>query len=133
MDSFQEAMTEYREQLKKGTIQKAYRGLMEYLMVLRTYFMNKYPESFVSGSLYHGYMDMTYFSFIPESIKNLKLKPVIVFVHEAFRFDVWLAATNKQVQEKYWKLFKENGWDKYRLVPDTKGCDAILEIGRAHV
>lgn len=127
METFQEAMMEYKEQLKKGHLQKAYRGLMEYLMELRTYFMKKYPESFVSGSLYYGYMDMSYFSFIPESMKDLKLKPAIVFVHEAFRFEIWLAATNKQIQEKYWKLFKENGWDKYRLVPDTKGYDAILE------
>lgn len=127
MDSFQEAMIVYKEQLEKGFVQKAYRGLMEYMMALRTYFMNRYPESFVSGSLYYGYMDMTYFSFIPESMKDLKLKPAIVFIHEALRFEIWLAATNKQVQANYWKLFKDDGWDKYRLVPDTKGYDAILE------
>jgi len=127
MESFHEYMDEYRRQLEKGAIQKAYRGLMEYVMALRTHFQEKYPDYFVSGSIYYGYMDMTYFSFIPKSLQERKLKPAIVFVHEAFRFEVWLAAYNKQVQSKYWKLFKESGWNKYHLVPNTKGVDAILE------
>ena len=67
MDSFKESMSEYRKQLEKGTIQKAYRGLMDYIMGLRSYFENKYPDYYVSGSVYFGYMDMTYFSFFPES------------------------------------------------------------------
>ena len=65
MESLHECMNEYRKQLEKGYIQKAYRGLMEYIMDLRTHFKNKYPDSFVSGSIYYGYMDMTYFAFSP--------------------------------------------------------------------
>lgn len=127
MESFSEHMHEYRKQLQKGAIQKAYRGLMEYIMNLRTHFQNKYPDYFVSGSIYYGYMEMTYFSLIPESLKQRKLKAAIVFLHEAFRFEVWLAAYNKQVQARYWKLLKDSGWDKYRIVPTTKGADSILE------
>jgi len=67
--SFQELMTEYRKQLEKGQIQKAYQGLMDYVMGLRSYFENKYPEYTVSGTVYFGYMDMTYFSFFPDSLK----------------------------------------------------------------
>ena len=70
---------------------------------------------------------MTYFSFIPESLKQRNLKIAIVFIHEAFRFEVWLAGNNKQVQTQYWELFKESGWNKYHLVPTTKGVDSILE------
>ena len=39
-------------------------------MELRTQLKNKYPDYFVSGSIYYGYMDMTYFSFFPESLKH---------------------------------------------------------------
>ena len=70
MESFQEFMNEYKKQMKKGTIQEAYKGLMEYIMELRTYFKKKYPDYFASGSIYYGYMDMTYFSFIPDSLKH---------------------------------------------------------------
>ena len=127
MESFNEYMSEYRKQLEKGAINKAYKGLMEYIMSLRTHFKSKYPDYFVSSNIYYGYMDMTYFSFFPESFKHRKLKIAIVFLHEAFRFEVWLAGNNKQVQSKYWQLFKESDWKKYRVVPTTKGVDSIVE------
>jgi hypothetical protein len=126
MESFREYVDEYKRQLGKGAIQKAYRGLMDYIMDLRTHLMNKYPDHVVSG-MYYGYMDMTYFAFSPQSLKNRGLKIALVFVHEAFRFEVWLAAHNKQVQARYWKLFKDSGWDEYCIVPTTKGVDAIIE------
>jgi hypothetical protein len=43
-------------------------------------------------------MDMTNFSFIPKSFKQRNLKIAVVFIHEAFRFEAWLAGYNKQVQ-----------------------------------
>jgi hypothetical protein len=127
MGSFQESINEYKKQLEKGAIQEAYKGLMEYIMDLKTHFKNKYPDYVVSGSLYYGYMDMTYFSFFPKSLKDRNLKIAIVFIHAAFRFEVWLAGYNKQVQTKYWELFKENNWNKYNLVPTTQGVDSIVE------
>ena len=127
MGSFQTSVNEYRKQLQKGVIQKAYKGLLEYMLELRTYFKNKYPDHFVSGSIYEGYMDMTYFSFIPESFKQRKLKIAIVLIHKTCRFEVWLAGYNKQVQAETWKMIKESGWDQYPLVQSLEGVDAILE------
>ena len=125
---FHKDIVEYKKQLDKGIIQKAYKGLMEYIMSLRTYFHNKYPDYFVSGNIYYGYMDMTYFSFFPDSLKQRKLKAGIVFLYDSFKFEVWLFGYNKKVQAKYWELLKESGWDKYHLVPTTKGNDSILEF-----
>lgn len=127
MVSFNDSMVEYRNQLKKGTIQKAYRGLMEYFGSLRSHFKNKYPNYAVSGSIYFGYMDMTYFAVIPPSLKELKLKIAIVFLHEEFRFEAWLGGYNKTVQKEYWDLVKEKGWDKYRVPLNIKGIDSIIE------
>ena len=70
---------------------------------------------------------MTYFSFFPESLKKRKLKVGILFVHETFRFEIWLFGINKQIQAKYWKLFKESGWNKYHIISTTKGVDSIIE------
>jgi hypothetical protein len=127
METFQEFVIEYKKQLEKGAIQMAYKGLMEYVMALRTYFKNKYPDYFVSGSIYYGYMDMTYFSFFPESLKQRNLKVALVFIHDKCIFEVWLGGYNKQVQSRYWNLFKESDWKKYPIVPTTIGADAILE------
>jgi len=126
MPPFHESIREYKKQLEKGEIQKAYRGLMGYIMDLRTHFKNTCPDYFVSG-LYQGYMDMSYFSFSPRPFKQRNLKIAIVFLHETFRFEVWLAGYNKQVQAEYWKLFHESGWKNYRVVPTTKGADSIVE------
>jgi hypothetical protein len=120
-------MIEYRKQLEKGAIQTAYKGLMEYFMGLRTHFSKKYPHYSLSGSIYFGHMDMTYFSIFPKTLKDRSLKIAIVFLHEAFRFEVWLAGVNKQVQTKYWKLIKESDWDKYHLVPTPIRTDSIIE------
>ena len=127
VESLREPMKEYRAQLQKGAIQKAYRGLMQYMMDLRTHLAKEYPDYTVSGSLYAGYMDMTYFSFFPESLKQRKLKIAIVFLHEAFRFEVWLSGYNRQVQAEYGKTIKERSWNRYRLVPSPQTSDSILE------
>ncbi len=126
MESLQEYVNEYRKQLGKGVIQRAYQGLMEYIMDLRTQFNKKFPD-FAPGNVYHGYMDMTYFPIFPKSLKDRKLKIAIVFIHDTIRFEVWLAGYNKQIQTKYWKLFKEGNWNKYRIPSTIKGVDSIIE------
>ena len=127
MRSFNEYMNEYKKQMKKGNIKEAYRGLMEYIMELRLHFKRHYPDYFVSGSIYYGYMDMTYFSFTPEYLRRRKLKIAIVFIHDTCRFEVWLGGYNKQVQTKYWKLVKDNDWNEYRIPSTTKDVDSIVE------
>jgi hypothetical protein len=127
MDPFSEQMLEYQKQIKRGVIQQAYRGLMSYLSSLRTYLAQNNPNYYVS-SLYFGYMDMTYFSFTPPSLKKEKLKIAIVFLHESCRFETWLAANNKKVQTKYWQFFKALGWGKYPIVTTPQGEDAILTL-----
>ena len=117
----------YREQLQKGAIQEAYKGLMEYILSLKTQFKNRHPEFVVPSNIYFGYMDMTYFSIVPEALKERGLKIAIVFLHREFRFEVWLAGVNKNVQMDYWKRINESGWNKYLLVPTLKGADSILE------
>lgn len=127
MESIDKYMNIFKEQLKEGDIQKAYKILMEYIMNLRTHFMNEIPDFPVSGSIYHGYMDMTYFAIFPDTLKNRKLKIAVVFVYNTFRFEVWLSGANKNVQSKYWKLFTENKWEKYAVVPSIQGYDSIME------
>jgi hypothetical protein len=88
-------MKDYRWQLKKGTIQTAYRGLMDYMMGLRTHFEKKYPVLSIGSNLrwVYGY---ELFSFFPKSLKAIGLKIGIVFIHETFRFEVWLFGCNKR-------------------------------------
>ncbi len=127
MASLQENMIDFRKQLGKGSIQKAYQGLLDYMLRLRNHFANTYPEFSSAGSLYTGYMDMTYFSIVPKSMKAKDLKIAIVFLYDTFRFEIWLSGKNKQVLARYWKIFKENGWKDYKIVEPGKGIDFIVE------
>lgn len=130
MQSIQEDMNALRAQLKIGAIQRAYRALVSYMMDLRTRFKNRYPRYSMSG-LYQGYMDMTYFAIVPPSLKQRDLKIAIVFNYEAFRFEAWLAGSNRQVQRKYWELFRDSRWTEYRIVTPAKGVDSIIECDLA--
>ncbi len=76
-------------------------------------------------------MDMTYFAIIPPSLKQRDLKIAIVFNYEAFKFEAWLSGTNRQVQRKYWELFRDTRWTDYRVVTPAKGVDSIIECDLA--
>lgn len=127
MSSLNESMQAYKRQLQEGHITTAYQGLMAYFGELRSHFQRRYPDFKVPGSIYYGYMDMTYFALLPASLGARDLKIAVVFLHEAFRFEVWLAARNKTVQRQVWEQIQHSGWDRYRLTPQGQGVDAILD------
>jgi len=120
-------MDVYQQELKEGRIQQAYRGLMEYLLLLKNHFQNKHPEFSVPGTFYAGYMDMSYFAIVPKDLKQRGLKIALVYLHEAGRFEVWLAGVNKNALREYWEIIQREGWKQYRLAPTLTGADAILE------
>ncbi len=57
MKSIQENMNELQGQLRIGTIQKAYKALLDYMLDLRTHFKSRYPSLLNFGALsgIHGY------------------------------------------------------------------------------
>lgn len=127
MPTFPQAMDVYREQLARGLIQQAYQGLMQYMQALRAHFEKAFPDDFVSGSIYAGFMDMTYFSLAPARYKQRGLKIAVVFLHEGWRFEAWLSGYNRPVQARYWKLLRALDCAPYHLVDAIQGSDSILE------
>ncbi len=126
MHTFDESMAEYRKQLQKGQLQTAYQGLMAYFRDLRSHFERAHPHYPPSANIYYGYMDMTYFALFPESLKARKLKIPIVFVHDTFRFEVWLSGANRRAQSACWELLQEIGWNKYRLAKNPRTEDFVI-------
>jgi hypothetical protein len=130
VNSAAEDLRELQNQLRKGSIQKAYKCLHEYMASLRTHFAKKRGGLAVSG-IYQGSMDMTYFALFPPALKGRGLKVAIVFNYDAFRFEAWLAARNRKVQRQYWELFRKSAWPSYRVVAPAQGVDSILECNLA--
>lgn len=125
-----EDLAEFRRQLRDGATQKAYAALLSYMLGLRTHFKASLPDTAVSG-LYQGYLDMTYFALFPPQLKPHDLKIAIVFNYAAFRFEAWLAGSNRPVQRRYWELFRDSRWPDYRVVAPAPGVDAIVECDLA--
>ena len=100
MKSMNDYINEYTNQLKKGHIQKAYKGILSFMSGLKTYLEKRHTD-YTSGALYFGYMDMTYFAFTPVALKEKSLKIGVVYLHEENRFEVWLAGSNRRIQAEY--------------------------------
>lgn len=130
MPTIGDDLEEFRRQLNQGATQRAYTALLSYLLKLRKHFQNSQPDTQVSG-LYQGYLDMTYFALFPPQLKRRDLKIAIVFNYSAFRFEAWLAGSNRQVQRRYWEVFRNSRWPTYRVVAPAPGVDSIVECDLA--
>lgn len=126
MDKFNSYIQEYKIQLSKGCIQKAYKGIMTFMSDLRIYLEGKHLD-YSASALYFGYMDMTYFAFTPSALKEKKLKIAIVFLHEDCKFELWLAGNNRQIQAEYIALLKCKNLGQYALTQINPGVDSIIE------
>lgn len=125
MGSLGDCVREYAIQLRKGRIQTAYRGIMNFVSDLRSYLEHKYPD-FAVGAVYFGYMDMTYFAFTPSSLRDRRLKRAIVYLHEECRFELWLAGNSRQIQAEYVKMLNHKDLGTYVLSQMQPGVDSII-------
>lgn len=127
MRTLNDYVKEYTEQLRKGDIQKAYKGIMSFMSALKTDMERRYPE-YKSSALYFGYMDMTYFAFTPEELRNRGLKIALVYLHEQNRFEVWLGGANRKIQAEYIELFKQKHSVPGKVSKVSTGVDSIIEL-----
>lgn len=126
MKTLNQLIGEYTCHLQNGEIQSAYKGILEFIGKLRADFIKKYPLYDI-GSIYQGYMDMTYFSLISEPLKEKGLKFAIVYLHEKGTFEVWLSARNRDIAKKYESVFISNNLDNSAAFHDDSNPDAIIE------
>jgi hypothetical protein len=125
MKTLNQLIHEYTSQLQHGEIQVAYKGILEFMGKLRAAFSKKYPHNDI-GSVYQGYMDMTYFSYVTELLKTKGLKIAVVYLHEKGAFEVWLSARNRDIAKEYESLISRIS-DDITVFHDDKNPDAIIE------
>ena len=133
----------YHTAIRENHIPQVYRGLIDFMLRLRTRLLSHYPSGYASSGLSPGYLDISYFPFTPLEVRRQKLKVAVVFNHPGFRFEVWLCGQNKAVQKEYWEMFKASDWDQLNLAPspehsileevlvaepDFKDEDSLLEV-----
>jgi hypothetical protein len=127
MESLNAAIQEYTLQLQKGHIQKAYSRIMTFLSELKVYLEHIHAD-YSFGSLYFGYMDMSYFALTPEDLKNRNLKIAIVFLHESCTFEAWLIGRNRQIQSDYIERLSHTDLRGFTLSQMKSGVDSIIAL-----
>lgn len=117
----------YKEQLRKGDIQKAYKGLIRYVMSLKSHLSRILAERYSFGNVSPGYLDYTYFYCIDSYLREKKLRFCIVLNHEKMRFEIWLVGQNSEIQKNYWNTLKDTEWNKFQtFMPKYSVLEAIL-------
>lgn len=98
----------YKEQLAKDDIQRAYIALTKYIVELKT----KFPLEYKTGNISFGYLDITYFPFFNDYLREHKLKFGIVLNHSKLQIELWLMGRNASVQNEYWTILKKSKWNE---------------------
>ncbi len=125
MKSLTLLIRDYTYSLQQGGLQVAYKGILEIIGKLRADFIKKYPY-YEIGSVYQGYMDMSYFSLSTKLLKDNGLKIAVVYLHEKGDFEVWLSARNREISKQYESL-KNIALDGLDVFHDDNNQDAIIE------
>lgn len=123
--TFNDYIAEYRKQLEKGDIQKAYTGLVKYVLNLKSQLSQKVGNEFSFGNASQGYMDYTYFYFFNDYLRAEKLRFGVVLNHEKVRFELWLLGQNAMIQKKYWAILKDTKWNESQV---TMPKYSVLEV-----
>lgn len=126
MKTLNQLICEYTYYLQQGEIQTAYKGIIEFIGKLRADVIKKFPHYDI-GSLYQGYMDMTYFSLSTKLLKDKGLKFAIVYEHTKGAFEIWLSARNRDIAKRYESVLISNISNNSTLFHDYNNLDAIIE------
>jgi hypothetical protein len=120
-------MTNSSANLTGNRKNQANNGIHGFMKSLRSHFNKYYFEDYYVGSIYNDDNTITYFPFTPKELKEHKLKIAIVYNYQKSVFEIWLAAQNKQIQKKYWEIFKNSDWNKYHIPQSTAEGYSIVD------
>lgn len=127
MKTLNQLISAYTKHLQQGDLQVAYKGILDYMSKLRSHFVSKYPNYEISGNIYQGYMDMSYFSINTKQLKDKGLKIAIVYLHEKGSFEIWLSARNRAILKKYKTILNSTALESVPVFHDADNEDAAIE------
>ncbi|WP_423363020.1 DUF7000 family protein [Mycoplasma sp. P36-A1] len=114
----------YKDYLKEGYIQDAYKALTKYIALLKADFCTKYK----TGNISFGYLDYTYFAFYNDYLRNKGLRFGIVLNHKEMQIELWLMARNEVLHQEYWNILKDTKWNKnVTNIPKYSVLEVVLE------
>jgi hypothetical protein len=127
MHTMDQMVNNYTSLLQTGELQSAYRGILEFMSKLRSDLGSRNPSLDMGGSLYQGYMDMSYFSLGTQALKKRDLKIAVVYLHEQKSFEAWLSARNRKIVGRYRAIFRDMILDDVDVFHDEENEDSVIE------
>ena len=126
MKALNQLISEYTCHVQRGEIKAAYKGILEFIGKLRADFIKRYPY-YDTGSIYQGYMDMSYFSLSTKLLTDKGLKLAVVYLHEKGDFEVWLSGRNREISKEYKSNINRIMSDNITVFHNDNNHDALIE------
>lgn len=125
--SLSQSIEDYTRAVSAGGFPRAYRGILAALTAFQTAWKQSHPAD-AAGALYPGYLDMSFVSFAPESLRQKRLKISLVYLHAEGVFNLWLAAGNRAIQAETSAALRGKQIGPYELSVLKPGVDAIIAL-----
>lgn len=124
-NSLSDCVMQYCRAVALGEFPRAYRGIVSALQQFKSAWEHAHPgES--AGSLYQGYLDMSFVAVAPANLAAKRLKISLVFLHDSGIFTLWLTAGNRAIQKRVSDSLARVPLKGYTLNTLEPGVDAII-------
>lgn len=120
-------LAEYEKLLRTTNLIAGYQEFIRLFRSLRITLEKSMPAYKFQGNITENTLDYSYFLLTNEMLKEKGLKITVVFVHRAFRFEVWLSGYNRKHQCRYYDLLKGRKLP-FALTDDPEKTDYILRL-----
>lgn len=98
-----ELLCTYRDLLQSTDLQRAYQEFIRLFRYLRGELERQMPDYRFQSNISENAMAYAYFSCTDSAGKTAGLKYSVVFVHAAFRLEVWISGVNRSAQCRWAK------------------------------
>ena len=116
---------EYCSCISQGEFPRAYRGIISALTAFKSSWEAVHSSDRV-GTLYQGYLDMSFVAVLPDALAAERLKISLVFLHPTGQFSLWLTAGNRVIQKSVSDALRAFPLGGYSLCALEPGVDAII-------
>ena len=123
--SLSSCIDHYCHAVREANLSRAYRGILSALLAFKSGWEAAHPEDSV-GSLYQGYLDMSFVAIAPAAFGARRLKISLVYLHADGRFTLWLTAGNRSIQAEVSNELAKKPLGAYSLTVLKPGVDAII-------
>lgn len=94
--------------IENYNLQSSYQEFIEIFKSIQKSLKDDLVDYNFSSTKVENRMYFSYFQFTKDEIKSKGLNFQVIFNYRDFSFELWLSGYNRKIQERYYKILKEN-------------------------